>query len=380
MNTRKLGGMSDLGIEARRSSRVPARFWVAVEGVDAEMVPRIGDISATGVFFEVENEVGDVGTVQWLHIASHDKAHTIHVMAHVVRVASLADMHRRLKGVALEFMPETDAAAAQLFDFVRYVLDRPETDGEPGHLSPRVETRAAPAAASTAPASLSQLSVHTLLLETDWSVPVGEKIRVEIIARGVRRPVRVEGQAVSVVPAAEDPGKRFRIAVRMNEEISGPLRRFSSKAIKAPDAKMIADALAGKPEEDEASFDDTIDQLLSALIQPSDAPAEREHLSGLLSRIPFTALCSLLDLEQLTGELRVRQGDQLTTLFVKNGRFVDVETPSKSSPKEELARLMKTRDGKFDLVVAAVEREDKIGMSMMQLLIDSAREADEKAR
>lgn len=376
--------MAGVGIEARRSSRVPARFWVAVEGVDAEMVPRLGDISATGIFFEVETEIGEVGTVQWLHIASHDKTHTIHVMAHVVRVASLANVHRQVKGVALEFMPETDDAAAQLFDFVRYVLDRPQADGEPSpHLSPRVETRAAPSAATSgaSPANLSQLSVHTLLLETDWSVPVGEKIRVEIIARGVRRPVRVEGHAVSVVPAVEEPGKRFRIAVRMNEEISGPLRRFSSKAIKAPDAKMIAEALAAKDAEDESSFDDTIDQLLSALIQPTEAsPVEREHLSGLLSRIPFTALCSLLDLEQLTGELRVRQGDQLTTLYVRDGRFVDIDSPSQTPPKEELARLMKSRDGKFDLVVVPVDREDRIGMSMMQLLIDSARESDERGR
>lgn len=72
----------------------------------------IGDISATGIFFDMDLDVGPVGTVQWLHVATLDRTKIIHVMAHVVRVVSLADVHREVKGVALEFMPESDEAAA----------------------------------------------------------------------------------------------------------------------------------------------------------------------------------------------------------------------------------------------------------------------------
>jgi hypothetical protein len=367
------------GTESRRSSRIAARFWVAVEGVDAELFPRVGDISATGIFFEVDGEVGDVGTVQWLHIASHDRARTIHVMAHVVRVASLADVHRQHKGVAMEFMPESDDAAAQLVDFVRYILERPEADGRAPHIAPRVQAKA-----SRGAAKLTQLSVRTLLLETDWSVPVGEPIRVEIIARGVRRPVRVEGHTVSVLPAvgAEPGKKRFRIAVRVNEEIEGPLRRFTTGEVRAPDPQMIAEALQRVDErrtEGAAPEPSPLEPLLSALIQPAPAPSEREHLSGLLSRIPFSALCSLLELERLTGEVRVRRDGAQTTLFVKEGRFVDVTSATGESqdPRREIARLLESKDGKFDLVIVPVVREDKIGMSMTQLLLDTARETDE---
>ena len=60
--------------ESRRSARIPGRFWVAVEGVDAEPVLRHGDISATGLFFELTEDIGDVGTVQFLHLASVDRA------------------------------------------------------------------------------------------------------------------------------------------------------------------------------------------------------------------------------------------------------------------------------------------------------------------
>jgi hypothetical protein len=365
------------GVESRRSSRIAARFWVAVEGVDAELFPRQGDISATGIFFEIDGDVGDVGTVQFLHLASHDRTQSLHVMAHVVRVVSLADVHRKVKGVALEFMPESDDAAGQLCDFVRYVLDRPEADGSTPHISPRLEARAARQGAKEAPAKLTQLSVRTLLLETDWSVPVGEPVRVEIIARGVRRPVRVEGHTVSVLPAVGgEPGKRFRIAVRMKEEIQGPLRRFSSREVRIPDAATIAGA-GVTAAVDGAGGKSELEQLLSALIQPAQTPPEREHLSGLLSRIPFSALCSLLELERLTGEVRIQRGDQRTTLFVKEGRFVDVESASGRAPKAEIAELLESRDGSFDLVVLPVEREDKIGMSMTQLLLGAATEADE---
>ena len=39
-------------------------------------------------------------------------------------------------------------------------------------------------------------------------------------------------------------------------------------------------------------------------------PPDRKHLSGLLSRIPLTTLCSLLELERLSGELTIRGGDE----------------------------------------------------------------------
>ena len=129
-------------VESRRSSRIAGRFWVAVEGVDAEAIPRRGDISATGIFFEIAEDIGGSGTVQWLHIESHDRARSIQVMAHVVRVVSLADVHREVKGVALEFMPESDEAAANLCDFVRYALASPPGDGSAPHISARVDARA----------------------------------------------------------------------------------------------------------------------------------------------------------------------------------------------------------------------------------------------
>ena len=363
--------------ESRRSARIAGGFWIAVEGVDDELVLRHGDISATGIFFELDADVGEIGTVQWLHVASLDRSRVVSVMAHVVRIVSLEELGGAARAVALEFMPESDEAAANLVDFVRHVLAEPAADGSAPQVSPRVQTYAqgevppAPGSETT----LKELSVQTLVLETDWSVPVGEPVRVEIIARGVRRPIRVEGHAVSVVsaPAGGAPGRRYRIAVRVDEEIHGPLRRFSSMELRAVDPSARGDSAPPRS-------DRPIDQLLSALIVPPAEPTERKHLAGELSRIPFTALCSLLELERMSGELSVRRAGGELRLFVRDGRFVDVEPAPTGSPQEAITALLGCRDGTFAFVVTAVTRPDRVAMSMTQLLLEAARQADEAAR
>jgi hypothetical protein len=170
---------------------------------------------------------------------------------------------------------------------------------------------------------------------------------------------------VSVLPATGPGPKRFRIAVQVKSEIEGPLRRFSSVAVQAvrPDEK--APASAGP-----------LDQLLSALIQPPAAPPERHHLAGLLSRIPFPSLCALLELERLSGDLTVTRGSRVGRLFVKDGRFVDVE-PYSPDPRGQLRDLLGSREGSFEFTVAEVGREDRIGATMTQLLLELAQESDE---
>ena len=358
------------GIESRRSARTAGRFWVAVEGVDTELVPRRGDISATGIFFETDFEIGEAGTVQWLHIASWDRTHALTVMAHVVRAVTLADVHREIRGVALEFMPESDEVSANVCELARYMLDTPPgSEATPG-ITPRVSATASRGETSATPVSVSKLSVQTLLLETDWSVPVGESVRVEIIARGVRRPIRVEGMAVSVLPAVSTSGKRYRIAVHVKSEVEGPLRRFSSIALPA-----VRPGSAGQEPEPMMAAG-PLDQLLSALIKPPTSPPERRHLTGLLSRIPFTTLCSLIELERLSGDLTVRRPEGTATLFLRDGRFVDI-APYTPDPRGALAKLLGCHNGSFEFDVAEVGREDRIGASMTELLLDHARASDE---
>src|SRR4051794_12550235 len=111
------------GRDARRSARVEAKFLLAIEGVKSQLVPRKGDISATGLYFEVEEDIGDVGTVHLLRLASVGRARTIRIVAHVVRKVSLtATGSVSVNGAAFEFMPDSEAAAQEVEDFVHYIL------------------------------------------------------------------------------------------------------------------------------------------------------------------------------------------------------------------------------------------------------------------
>lgn len=87
------GGEADatlLELEARRGPRIEASFLVAILGIDASLVPRRGDLSTTGIYFEVAEPIGEVDMIQWLRIASTDRAQEIGLMAHVVRAVTLA--------------------------------------------------------------------------------------------------------------------------------------------------------------------------------------------------------------------------------------------------------------------------------------------------
>jgi hypothetical protein len=67
-------------------------------------------------------------------------------------------------------------------------------------------------------------------------------------------------------------------------------------------------------------------------------------------------------------------------IFIREGRFVDVEAPGGRAPRAEIGALLEAREGSFDFDVAPVDREDRVQASMTQLLLDVARETDESKR
>jgi hypothetical protein len=377
--------------EARRSARVATKFLVAIEGMDAELVPRTGDISATGVYFEAESSVGDVGTVHWLHLASTDRARTVHVMACIVRTISLADISgARTTGVAFEFMAESVDAITALREFVRYALTLGEGGTEP-RVTARLDARATAESRPDAPAVVRQLSVRSMTLETSWAMTPGERVRMDIVAPGMTRRIRLDGLATRVV-RGDDPRhpERYRIDVRVQEETRRPLRHISSLTFpavrpgaptSAPAAVPPAEPLDGLEEDD---LSRTLDDLLSALILPPAADGEgtkREHLSGMLSRVRLSTLFSLFDMDRMSGELTVRRGGDVVVIYVRDGQLVDVSpVPSGSSPRARIARMLSWDEGTFEFSVQPVRVPDRIGMSTTALLLDLMREMDERQR
>ncbi|HVH41204.1 MAG TPA: DUF4388 domain-containing protein [Labilithrix sp.] len=380
------------GEEARRSTRVATSFLVAIDGIDEELVARRGDVSATGIYFETGTRVGDAGSVQFLTIASANRAHEIRLMAHVVRTIALDDVEGgRLYGVAFEFMPESEEAAAAVERFVQHILVADELTNEPT-LSPRLHAHAASDTRPDGRAVLRQLSVRSMTLETSWGVTPGEKLRVEIAAPGSARRVRLEGSAVRVTPRGDAKDRPpYEIEVEFQSEIERPPRHASSMTFAAVRPELMTSYAvkpSTKPEsvppspplggEDEVSR--VLDDLFAALIHPpADSRPKREHLSGLLTRIRLPTLCALFDMERLSGELTLERDGAKAVIYIRDGQLVDVEGfDDDLSPRVQIARLLAWDEGTFEFVVRPVDRADRVGMSTTALLLDLAREDDEQ--
>ena len=275
--------------EARRGARVAARFRVAIEGLETTPFLRKGDISATGVYFETEQDVGEVGAVHALRLVSLDGAASVRVYAHVVRTLRMSDAAgRRISGAAFEFLPESDISAVLVRDFVKRVLAYRRPGDEPT-VSPRLGARVGRGAGST-DATVQKLSVRSLVLETSWPIEPGEAVRVDVVAPGMTRRLRLDGRAVKVVSKAGSP-RRYDIEVAVQHETKRPLRADSSMAIAAVrlDPKDVEEIVEPDPAGGEDDATRVLDDLLAALILPPEEEPKRPrrtHLSGELSRIP----------------------------------------------------------------------------------------------
>ncbi len=398
--------------ESRRSTRVATPLSVAVHGVDEIPALRSGNISATGVYFEYDRDVGEVGSLQWLELGSVDGQRHIEVMAIVARVLDIADVTGRVRGVALQFMPRDAAQETDLGAFVDYVLKLPpplkrSAVGDLGahvpsiqgpHMQPRLHAWTTPEGGPGSEAMLDRLSVRSMLLETTMPFKPGDQVRVEVSAPGMTHAVRLKGRAVSVANASapvEGEKPRYQIEVEVHDERGGPLMRSSSLAMAAVSAPppstrtLAATATAPKPQE-EPSDDDfvgrTLEQLFAALIEPRKpgaAPAPKpRHLSGQLDRVRLPALFALFEMQKMTGVLVMHSFVHTARVFVRDGTIVDIEPrlSSEATARDAATRVFGWEVGSFDFEVGPVERDDKVGMSVTALLLDLAREHDEASR
>jgi hypothetical protein len=368
--------------EARRGARVSARFRVAIEGIEETPALRKGDISTTGAYFEVDHDVGEVGTIHALRLLSLDGLATLRVIAHVVRTVRMSDAAgRRISGAAFEFMPESDAASAQVQDFVKRVLAYRRPGDEPT-VSPLLAARVG-RASGPADATLQKLSVRSLVLETSWAIEPGEAVRVDVVAPGMTRRLRLDGRAVRVVSKAGSP-PRYDIEVAVQTETKRPLRTDSSMAIAATrlDPKDVEDVV-DPPSAGESDATRILDDLLAALILPPEEGPKRSartHLSGELSRIRLPTLCGLFEMERMTGRLVLTTRGAESTMYFCDGRIFDVEPVARRETRRgRIDKLLAAEEGTFDFSVEKVDRPDRLGVGTTALLLDLAREADEDA-
>jgi hypothetical protein len=375
--------------QSRRGARVSTAFLVAIDGIDAAPRRRTGDISATGVYFDMDRDIGAAGTVQWLHLESFDSARVLRVMACVVRTVQLSDASgHRVWGAAFEFMPESDEKAVLVQEFVRYVLDLRSPDSVAPRIAERLDARV-----DDHKAQVRQLSVRSVVLQTSWAMAPGERVRLDIVAPGMTRRIRLEGRAVRVAPRVTKerrPGG-YDIEVEIDHETARPVRIHSSlsfPAVRPEDAEAAKGSIPAAPPSSRtlAPASEALDDLLAALILPPEetSPPRRHHLSGEMSRIRLPSLLALFEMDRMTGKVSVKRrvGGAATEfrVYVRDGQVFDVEPILSRTRRDVLAELLASDDGTFQFTLEPVDRPDRIGVSTTALLLDLARESDEAGR
>lgn len=336
--------------EPRRGARIAASFWVGIEGVDRRPVVRQGNLSASGMYFEIATAAGPAGSVQFLHIESEDHRVVVQVLARIIRATEIDDVVTGKRvGLAVEFMPTSQDGRRNLERLVRHVVElglRQEEAVEHGF---DVEVVEHPTERTT----LQRLSVQRLVLETDWQARVGDQLQFQInAARSPGGQVPLDGQVTGVSTLEEG----YRVEIRIT-------------GIGQQRDDMI--------ESEVQAFADIISRPVDDFVLP-----ERGDLSGLLSRIKLPTLLGLLEMEALSGELSFTTADHDdVVLFLSEGQLVDGARAEQQAPvRELLSSLMKRAEAEFHFVVGPMERQNLVGRSMTSLILDLAREEDESTR
>jgi len=210
---------------------------------------------------------------------------------------------------------------------------------------------------TTHAALVTSVWLNGMLIETDWPVNEGEKLNVEIEAPSSKKKMSLVGQARTTRKLKHGESGRYQVEVRFI-------------APEATSAQTSADTIA-----------EAVDQLLSETAVWSEAVQVRshEHLKGNLAQIRLPSLLAFIELERMSGVVRLKQDSQCAKLYVSDGRVIDAVAGENWSvnPLELLASLMRWNRGVFEFRLQEVECKDRIEMSTSALLIELARREDE---
>jgi hypothetical protein len=228
-----------------------------------------------------------------------------------------------------------------------------------------------------------------MVLETSWAIQPGEKVRVDIVAPGMTRRIRLDGRATRVVPKMRGlTASSFDIEVEVQNETERPIRTHSSMTFEAVRPEDVAASpppppAVAAPNED-AEVTAVLDDLLAALILPpeTEAPRNRRNfLAGKLEQVRLPTLLSLIETERMTGKLVLRRGIDESRIYVADGVVLDVEPlEPNESRRARIGALMAWADGTFELNGEPVARPNRVNMRTTALILDLAREADEARR
>ena len=342
--------------EKRRAPRFAAELLVRLEGINEDYHPARGNISTTGLLLELPSAPGSPGDLELLHLASLDLEYQLEIFGQIVRcvtIETLGDSHPKV-AVVFEFLPDRSEGIEPLQQLIEHVVRQQEEEFVVDHRFPAEMLTDTENQVDTPPkaATVFRLHVERMQLETTWPVNLGDRVQLTFRTSDTRLPF--EGLVSRVEPTATSKTPLYEVDV--------DLRKLGEK-VKSPNNKPPID---------------TIDLVLSEMMTREGVFSEQaqRHLSGRLDRIPLTSLLTFLEMERQTGRIAVEDGDG-TTLFLETGRIVDVD-PATEDPVAQLATVLTNRSGRFEFTCEPIERPDRIGRSTTHLLLELARQEDER--
>lgn len=373
MTVRKL--VTAPSAQRRRAARLKAELKLQVEGFDPEYIVVEGDISVVGLYVELPRETGELGSIQRLRLATLRGTERITLLARVARISRVADFWQpdATIGVAFQFMfQETTELGMDvktipierswaIGEFVRcLVRDSEGGDTKLDHVWVGTLEAADGEAQS---ATMNGVSLQGTVLETEFLVPVGELIRVDIPGPGPEQRIPLFGRAIDSRPFENSARKGFRTAVSF-EPAELPLSQAQNEG---------------------SSIQEAFGALLStnaAATPPPPPPSRRQQFAGDLAHVSLVSVLTLCELERATGVLRLRSGQDEVRCYLRDGRLNDAERlgVGGQTPEEALAPVLEWRGGTFELVFEPMTRPDRVGKPIGALLLHLMHALDESRR
>jgi Domain of unknown function (DUF4388)/PilZ domain len=361
--------------QRRKSPRLKTQLKLQILGLDEDYVVADGDVSVGGLYIDIARDVGELGSVQRLRLATMRGSEQITLLARIARVATVNDFWRGnvITGVAFQFMFQetTEIGTAvktipierswAIGEFLRCLAreNEPE-DTKLDHVWEAIlESPDGPA-----PATVNGVSLQGTVLETEFLVPVGELIRVDIPGPGPDMRIPLYGRAIDSRPFGPGEGKGYRTSV-------------SFEPVELPSANARRSG---------GSIQDAFGALLSTSVTHAgnSGPAEprRQHLAGDLARVSLVSVLTLCELERATGVLRVRAGEDEVRCYLSEGRLFDAERLGSTahSAEDALMPVLEWQGGSFELLFEPITRQDRIGKPISVLLMNLLHALDELRR
>jgi Domain of unknown function (DUF4388) len=352
--------------------RIGGDFDVRIVGLDDVPRRRRGNISVTGVYFEVDDFDAEPGTVERLELSSTDGNCSVVCLACLARVMTVVDLWEtaRVTGVAFQFLPGDEAMRQDILGLVSHVARQRLLGDEVLLEQLGLDASLNIGTEDPRTARIQTMRSTSLVLETEWPVERGARVGLAIEASEGAQLVRIQGvvdEARSLSCDSDDGQSRYRVQVAL-----------TTPDPKDPDLAPETSEPAG------ATLDDAFASLLDNLLKPDAIQpplARAPHIAGDLGRVAIASVLSLLEVERMTGSLRLLHNAQKAVLFVKEGRMLDAElVDSDEKPLEVLELVLQWERGSFRFVVEEVDRPDLLRMTTTALILDALREVDENSR